>query len=45
MYSKSQFHALEVMCRERAVVARRKWNTGLPKPKNGRGSAITETIL
>lgn len=45
MYPKRQFQALELMCRERAVVAAKEMNTGLPKPKNGRGSAIAEMNL
>jgi hypothetical protein len=38
MSSKEQFAALEVMCRERAAIAKKEWNTGRQKQRNGSNS-------
>jgi hypothetical protein len=38
MSSKERFAALEVMCRERAAIAKKEWNTGWQKQRNGSNS-------
>jgi hypothetical protein len=38
MKSKATFHALEVMSRERAAIAKKKWSIGSLKPRNGKHS-------
>jgi hypothetical protein len=35
MNSEDQFAGLEIMCRERAALAKKEWNTGWQKQRNG----------
>ena len=45
MYSKSQFYDLEVMCRERAVVAAKELEYWLAEAEEWAGSAMAATNL
>jgi len=40
MYSKSQFYALEIICFQRAAVARKEMEYWLNEPRNGRGPRL-----